>query len=102
MNWPRKVFLESNALFRLGPRLENVDFAKLLERRDDLGFELVSWREFMRRREKEVGDCLTKIKQCRADLAKPINLSQKPSKLSFRNRSKSCSRFRRGLIFVIT
>ena len=80
MNWPRKVFLESNALFRLGPRLENVDFAKLLERRDDLGFELVSWREFLRRREKEVRDCLTKIKQCSPE-AEQIELQKQIKEL---------------------
>jgi hypothetical protein len=74
MNWPPKVFLESTALFRLGPRLENVEFAELLQLRDGLKFELsvaeVSWREYLRRREKEVRDCLAKIRQCRADLAK--------------------------------
>lgn len=72
--WPRKVFLESTVLFRLGPRLENLEFAELLERRDSLGFELmvaeVSWREYLRRREKEIRDCVAKIRQCRADLAK--------------------------------
>jgi hypothetical protein len=74
MTWPSKVFLESTALFRLGPRLENVEFAELLQFRDKLGFELsvaeVSWREYLRRREKEVRDCLARIRQCRVDLAK--------------------------------
>lgn len=74
MTWPRKVFLESTVLFRLGPRLENVEFAELLQLRDNLGFELsvaeVSWREYLRRREKEIRDCVAKIRQCRADLAK--------------------------------
>ena len=40
MTWPRKVFLESTALFRLGPELENVEFARLLQLRDHLQFEL--------------------------------------------------------------
>ena len=72
--WPRKVFLESTVLFRLGPQLENVDFAELLQIRDLLKFELivaeVSWREYLRRRHKEVRDCVARIRQCRADLAK--------------------------------
>ena len=74
VEWPRKVFLESTALFRLGSRLENVDFAELQRFRESLEFELivaeVSWREYLRRREKEARDCVAKIKQCRADLAK--------------------------------
>ena len=75
MTWPRKVFLESNALFRLGPHLENnVEFARLLQLRDALQFELVvaevSWREYLRYREKEVRDCKVKIAQCRRDLAR--------------------------------
>jgi len=72
--WPRKVFLESTALFRLGPRLENVDFAELQRFQELIDFELivaeVSWREYLRRREKEARDCIAKIRQCRADLAK--------------------------------
>ena len=74
MTWPSKVFLESTALFRLGPELENVEFARLLQLRDHLQFELkvaeVSWCEYLRRREKEVRDCVAKIRQCKADLAK--------------------------------
>src|SRR5437763_9885333 len=72
--WPRKVFLESTALFRLGSRLENVEFAELQRFRKDLEVELivaeVSWREYLRRREKEARDSVAKIKQCRSDLAK--------------------------------
>lgn len=74
MSWPRKIFLESTALFPLGPRFENVDLAGLIKLRDILHFELivadVSWREYVRRREKEIRDCLNKITQCRNDLVK--------------------------------
>jgi hypothetical protein len=71
---PRKVFLESNILFKLGPRLENVDFVELLQLRDSLKFDLsvaeVSWREYLRQREKEIRECLARIRQCRGDLSK--------------------------------
>jgi hypothetical protein len=55
MNWPRKVFLESTALFQLGSKLETPEFAKLLERQEHLKFDLlvseVSWAEYPRGRE---------------------------------------------------
>jgi hypothetical protein len=54
MSWPRKVFLESTALFQLGNKLEKPEFAKLLERREHLKFDLlvseVSWAEYIRQR----------------------------------------------------
>ena len=73
-DWPRKVFPESTVLFRLGPRLENVEFAELLERRDQLGFELmvseVSWREFLRRVRKRfaISSCSTPGPSCSVPL----------------------------------
>lgn len=74
MSWPDKVFLESTALFQLGARLENVELAELIRLRDHLSFELavaeVSWREYLRRREKEVRDCLAKLRQCKSELVK--------------------------------
>ena len=54
MSWPRRVFVESTALFQLGPRLENVDFARLLEMRDKLGIELCTT-EVTRRTQKSSG-----------------------------------------------
>src|SRR6266478_5279287 len=54
MNWPRKVFLESTALFQLGSKLQKPEFAKLKERQQYLNFELfvseVSWAEYIRQR----------------------------------------------------
>src|SRR5579862_6596673 len=74
MTFPLKLFLESTALYSLGPRIENVDFAQLLEFREVLKFELyvaaVSWREYLRYREKEIRDCVERIKQCRSELRK--------------------------------
>ena len=74
MTFPLKLFLESTALYSLGPRIENVDFAQLLEFRDVFKFELnvaaVSWREYLRYREKEIRDCVERIKQCRSELRK--------------------------------
>jgi hypothetical protein len=53
-NWPRKVFLESTALFQLGNKLQKPEFAKLTERREYLKFDLlvseVSWAEYIRQR----------------------------------------------------
>src|SRR5258708_1374257 len=53
-NWPRKVFLESTALFQLGSKLQKPEFAKLNERREYLKFDLfvseVSWAEYIRQR----------------------------------------------------
>src|ERR1700761_6873658 len=63
MNWPRKVFLESTALFQLGSKLETPEFAKLLERQENLKFDLlvseVSWAEYTRQR-KDMIECLAK------------------------------------------
>jgi hypothetical protein len=54
MSWPRKVFLESTALFQLGSKLQKPEFAKLTERREYLKFDLlvseVSWAEYIRQR----------------------------------------------------
>lgn len=64
-NWPRKVFLESTALFQLGSRLQKPELAKLTERREYLKFELlvseVSWAEYLRQR-------LDKIEELTRDL----------------------------------
>jgi len=50
MNWPRKVFLESAALFQLGSKLQTPEFAKFVERQEYLNFDLlvseVSWAEY--------------------------------------------------------
>jgi PIN domain len=55
---PRFIFLESTALFQLGPRFENVDFEKLIELKDSAGFRLlvseISWQEYIRNRKKEI------------------------------------------------
>jgi hypothetical protein len=73
MTWPRKIFLESTALFQLGPRLENVELANLQEVRNILKFELfvseVSWREYLRHRSKEIRGCLARIRSCSEELA---------------------------------
>jgi hypothetical protein len=70
----RKVFIESTSLFQLGPRLDRVDFAKLLDWRPAAGFELcvteVSWLEFMRERKADVKAALDKLIQTRTTLAK--------------------------------
>src|SRR5487761_23431 len=53
-NWPRVIFVDTNALYSLGPQFEQVDFANLLELRKYLDFEIsvprVSWLEFLRHR----------------------------------------------------
>lgn len=62
--WPQAVFADSNSLYSLGPQFEHVDFAKLLEAREYLGFDLlvpeVCWLEFLRQRRIEIDDCLQK------------------------------------------
>lgn len=59
---PKRIYIESTALFQLGPRFENVDFEKLLELRASAGFQVlvseVSWLEYLRKRKKEVTDFL--------------------------------------------
>lgn len=54
MNWPRKVFLESTALFQLGSKLQKPELAKLTERQEYLKFELLvseaSLAEYIRQR----------------------------------------------------
>lgn len=58
----KRIYLDSNALYRLGPRLENVDFEKLLELQMAAGFGLFvatpSWLEYLRWRKKEVSEFL--------------------------------------------
>jgi PIN domain len=60
MNWPRKVFLESTALFQLGSKLQKPEFANLLERREYLKFDLlvseVSWAEYIRQRADKIDE----------------------------------------------
>src|SRR5216684_6685764 len=74
MSWPRKVFLESTALFQLGPRLENVDFARLLEMRDNLSIELytteVNFREYLRFRKRETSQARSRILLANQELGK--------------------------------
>lgn len=59
---PERVYLDSNVLFRLGPRLENVDFEKLLELKDVAGFGVFvakpSWHEYLRWRKEEISGFL--------------------------------------------
>ncbi len=72
MNWPRKVFLDSTALYQLGLRLENVDLAKLMELRDSLEFKIlipeIAWREYLRQRKKQILACLEKVRQVKNTL----------------------------------
>jgi len=71
---PRRIFLESTALFQLGPRLENADLARLLEIRASTPFEIliaeVSWMEFLRHRKAEVTECVDKIRSIGNSLRK--------------------------------
>lgn len=71
---PKKVFLETNALFSLGPKFENVDFVRLAQIRDLLRFELLvaetSWNEYLRHRRKDLQDCLSRNRQNRSMLEK--------------------------------
>ena len=56
--YPKKVFLESSVLWQLGPTLENVEFAHLLEIKKSIRFETfvseVSWLEYLRERKREI------------------------------------------------
>ena len=66
MSSPTKIFLESTALFQLGPRLDNADLAQLLAMRDSTPFDVliaeVSWMEYLRHRKAEVRRCLDKLR----------------------------------------
>jgi hypothetical protein len=77
----KKIFLETNSLYTLGPKLENVDLAKLQDLGKSLGFELLvaetSWREYLRHRRKELSDCLNRNRQNRNMIEKhgePVQL----------------------------
>lgn len=65
--WPRVIFVDSNALYPLGPQFEHADFAELLDVRRYLGFDLlipeVCWLEFLRQRRLEIDDYLQKSKK---------------------------------------
>jgi hypothetical protein len=56
--YPRKIFVESSLLFQLGPRLENVEFANLLEVGRSVKCQTyvseVSWLEYIRERKREL------------------------------------------------
>jgi len=56
--YPKKIFVESSLLFQLGPRLENVDFANLLEVGKSVKCQMlvseVSWLEYLRERKREL------------------------------------------------
>jgi hypothetical protein len=70
----RRVFLESTALFQLGPRLENANLSRLLEVRESAPFEImiaeVSWMEYMRDRKREALGHLEKLRQISNGLEK--------------------------------
>jgi hypothetical protein len=70
----KKVFIESTALFQLGPRLDRVDFSKLLEYRPAADFDLyvseVSWLEYLRERKAEIKTVLDKLRQAKSELDK--------------------------------
>jgi hypothetical protein len=72
MSLPRKVFLESTALFQLGSKLQKPEFAKLLERREYLKFDLliseVSWAEYIRQRVEKIDELARDIKSVGARL----------------------------------
>jgi hypothetical protein len=74
MTWPRKIFIESTALFQLGPRVETVDLARLIELRNILGARLyvseVNWLEYLRFRKRELREVWNRIAQTNKDLAK--------------------------------
>jgi hypothetical protein len=74
VSWPRKVFIESTALFQLGPRLENVDFARLLKLREILGFEIcvsdVNFREYVRFRKREIRQIRSRLQEVISTLEK--------------------------------
>lgn len=82
--WPQVIFLDTNALFPLGPQFENVDFTKLLELRDYLKFGVcvpsVCWMEFLRHRRREVEDHLQRISKDQAFFRK-LSLHTKPLQL---------------------
>ena len=79
-DWPRKVFLESTALFQLGSKLEKPEFAKLKDRREYLKFDLfvseVSWAEYLRQRTDKIDVLSGDIKSILSRLSE-WNLSPK-------------------------
>jgi hypothetical protein len=68
----RKIFLESNVLFQLGPRLENADLSRLLSVKESVPIEIlvaeVSWKEYLRDRKSEVGRCLERFRPITSEL----------------------------------
>lgn len=66
VNWPRKVFLESTALFQLGSKLQKPEFARLLELKGILNFDLfvseVSFAEYVRQRKDKVDGVARDVK----------------------------------------
>jgi hypothetical protein len=74
MTWPRKIFIESTALFQLGPRVENVDLARLIELRDFVSARLyvteVNWLEYLRFRKRDLRDVRNRLVSAKKDLGK--------------------------------
>jgi len=66
MEWPRKVFLESTALFQQGSKLQKPEFAKLKERQGNLEFDVlvseVSWAEYVRQRADKLNELAGDLK----------------------------------------
>jgi hypothetical protein len=59
MSWPKRIFLDTTALYKLGPRPEtNVDLAKLLELarifKIEVSIPIIAWKEYLRHRRKEL------------------------------------------------
>jgi hypothetical protein len=66
MEWPRKVFLESTALFQQGSKLQKPELAKLKERQGNLKFDVlvseVSWAEYVRQRADKLNELAGDLK----------------------------------------
>jgi predicted nucleic acid-binding protein len=59
MSWPKRIFLDTTVLYKLGSRPEtNVDLAKLLELarifKIEVSIPIIAWKEYLRHRRKEL------------------------------------------------
>lgn len=70
---PRKIFLESTALFQLGPRLDNLYLSQLLATRESIPFDIliaeVSWMEYLRDRKREIRKCIERLRPITNELS---------------------------------
>lgn len=75
MSWPKRIFLDTTVLYKLGSRPEtNVDLAKLLELASifkiEIAVPIIAWKEYLRHRRKDLESAHSHVKTAIKEIEK--------------------------------